>query len=395
MPEVKTELIADPVSPNTMHGWNLCRLTKHKGVLYATAEKYLPEDRRTEKWQDNHGLVFKKEPGRRWKQIAEIDDDRIYTGAVDPDGRFWWVAPRTFAFIILWKSGPDFDFSDSYRLYDGTCAYLGTGVDNEGNHLLMHAKETNHLIRFPNEMISVYYDKATDSWHRSSMVTPEGRYGYVGIILKGRKATALLKSTLFDPIAAPEPPHYNWRFLRLAKCEDLTKGEWVQQPFLLRKFGHTKMQDMIEGPDARMYLLYRHQGGDESYEATEQLPYPYYITRVEDDLSTTTVKLDFEPVAGKLYISSSGKWYVVGMQDEKLHLWRVDPGDDFKPVADMPLPGADEVLHDTGHTLRPERFGGESDGDTVHFVTIDPSRGSFGSPYAPVKLWHTWFNLPE
>ena len=46
------------------------------------------------------------------------------------------------------------------------------------------------------------------------------------------------------------------------------------------------------------------------------------------------------------------------------------------------------------HTLRPERFGGESDGDTVHLVSSDVKPPAFNTTVESFGLWHASFDLP-
>ncbi|GAG13214.1 unnamed protein product, partial [marine sediment metagenome] len=213
------------------------------------------------------------------------------------------------------------------------------------------------------------------------------------IVIRGRSAIALLQSTIFEPAVAPELFGYSWRLLRLARCDDLTKGEWVQQPWLMRKFGQTKLNDMIVAPDGGIYVAYHHRGGDESYEATEQLPKEYYIARIGEDLSVETFSPGFSPVSSRLFVDSAGRWYIMGRQDDALHMWRVDPKDNFKPTKHWDLPGTDN-LKAMLHTLRPERFGGEGDGDTVHLVTGDYRRIPFDDTVDRFGLWHASFELP-
>jgi len=393
--DVSVALVAEKVGSATMHGWNTGRLLKVDGSLYVVANKVRPPDADPDDWSHDRGLIFRRqaEGAAPWEQIAEIAP-RAYTCCVDPFGRFWTVSPRHFNYVTLWRSGPKMDLDHLTRCYDGTCAYLGTGVGADGNHLLLHAEDANHMIRLPNAMIGLFYDAATDSWHKSRMETPEGRYGYVGILLRGRRAIALLQSTLLDPAAEPEPPHYNWRFLRLARCDDLTKGEWVQRPWLIRKFGQTRPHDLIVAPDGAVYLAYHHRGGDDSYEATQERPYAYRIARIHDDLSVDTFDPGIDPAGSRLFIDGGGRWYAVGRTDGLLHLWRLDPDRGFQATDHWTLPGTEVLQGSILHTLRPERFGGEAGGDTVHLMTSEPDPGRFSSRAGELALWHARFDLP-
>lgn len=391
---VVIETVAEEVNPATFHGWNTGRLLKFQDHLYFIANKVRPPDADEDDWLCEHGLVFRRKAtgNDKWQQVAEIHP-RYYTGCVDHLGRLWMVSPKHFNSITLWRSGPNMDFKEIDRLYDGTCTYLGMGTDGE-NHLLMHAEDTNHLIRFPNAMIGVFYDKATDSWHPHRLVTPEGRYGYVGIVLKGRKVIALMQSTLFDKTAEPNWPYYNWRFLKVVKCNDLTKDKWVQKPLLMCAFGQTKMYDMMKGPNGNIYLAYQHRGGDDSYEATQARPTVLYITRVKDDLSMTTFEPGVEASAVQLLVNRRQQWFMVGRKDKLLHLWRLDAGQGFKAVDDWILPGS-EVLESRLHTLRPERFGGEDDGDIIHIAGAYPAQSGPCEPAPNMHIRHLRFELPQ
>ena len=76
-----------------------------------------------------------------------------------------------------------------------------------------------------------------------------------------------------------------------------------------------------------------------------------------------------------------------------LRLWKVDKKNRFKPISVWELPGTDRLHGYVIHTLRPERFGGESDGDTVHLMsTKDLNPANKKSTLA--ELWHAQFELP-
>ncbi len=392
MIDVRVEQVSEAVGSATMHGWHTSRLLKYDGALYFCANKVHPKNHTTGNWKLDRGQVFKKEPGGAWHEVADIDP-RIYTSCVDSMGRFWTMSPTSFSYCTLWRSLPNMDLDTLHRMYDGTCAYLAAGMSKEDNFLLLHAEDTCHTARFPNAVIAIFYDRQTDSWFPSRMVTPEGRFGYMGIIIRGRRAMALMQSTIFDPTAAPDEPHYNWRHLRVARCDDLTKGEWRQDILVSRPFGFTMPSDMIVAPDGEIYLAYFHRGGDDSHEATEARPYEFHIARIGMDSGSEIFKPGFEPARARLFVDSKGQWYVVGREDEKIHLWRLDPANGFKPIKQWELFGTDNLVA-VLHTLRPERFGGESDGDTVHLVSSDIRPPAFNTTVKSFGLWHASFELP-
>ena len=398
MIDVTVEQVAKEVSTSTLHGWNTGRLVKAGGALWFAANRPKPDDDDDSDWTVQRTQMYRRdlsEPDGKWELAADIHP-RTYTCCVDHLGRFWSISPKHFNYITLWRSEPNMDLDNLVRCYDGSCAYLGMGVDREtGSHLLIHAKDTNHMPRFPNAMICVFYDAPTDAWRVSRIEMPEGRFGYVGIIVRGRKAMALLKSTQLDPVVEPNEPHYNWRLLKLARCDDLMEGEWVVEPFLMRKFGNTKVCDMMERPDGRFLLAYRHRGGDESYEATQEMPITFRVSVVDDDLKATTYEPGIDVEGGRMFLGSDGRWYFVGRptDGEALRLWRLDEAGGYKPTAEWDLPGT-EILKGMLHTLRPDRFGGEDDGDTIHLATADQPGVAFGDWRDRFDIYHARFDLP-
>ena len=397
MIDVTVECVVDEIGAGTIHGWNTARLFKYDNVLYFAGNEIQTPENSGNVWRD-HGVIFRRDlsAGGSWEQMAVIDP-RVYTSCIDHLGRFWTVSPRHFNYVTLWRSEPGMDLDNWTRCYDGTCAYLGTGVDRQtGNHLLIHTEDTNQMPRFPNPMICVFYEAATDSWRKSRIEMPEGRFGYVGIIVRGRRAVILMQSTQLDPVVEPNEPHYNWRLLKLARCDDLMEGDWHAQPWLMRKFGQTKPSDMVEMPDGNILVAYKHRGGDESYEATQETPFTSYISRISPDLSVETFEPGIDVKSMRMFLGSDGRWYLVGRPTdaEMLHLWRLDAADGFKVTAEWDLPGTDKLKGGHLHTLRPDRVGGEGDGDTVHLATGDHPRIRFDDTVDRFGLWHASFQLP-
>jgi hypothetical protein len=58
------------------------------------------------------------------------------------------------------------------------------------------------------------------------------------------------------------------------------------------------------------------------------------------------------------------------------------------------LPRTEKLQGYVIHTLRPERFGGQSDGDTVHLVTASYTPDPADPAKQTAALWHCWFRLP-
>lgn len=388
------ELIRNPVNTCTIHGWNTGRLFRQDGTLYFAANVPRPSGNDDADWAQDRGLIFHRPEGAdRWEERAEIPP-RFYTGCVDGDGRCWIVDPQEFSRVKLWRTRAAMNFEKLDLMYQGTCAYLGAGVSPDNSFLFMHAEDTNHTVRFPNAMIGVYYDRPTDSYHLSRIETPQGRFGYVGIIQTGRKAIALLQLTQYDPEVEPNEPYYNWRMIKLVRCDDLIEGKWTEQPVLERAFGQTQMQDMMRGPDGMIYTSCKHRGGDESYEVTQELPFTNRIIRVAEDLSFETFFPDIDSDSTRLFFDSRGHMYAVGRNGGILHLWKLDIDDGMKVTSHWPLEGTEKMAGGIMHTLRPERFGGEGDGDTIHLATSNPDPGGFGSTVRELELWYTRFELP-
>ena len=225
------------------------------------------------------------------------------------------------------------------------------------------------------------------------METPEGRYGYVGAMVKGRAATLVMQSTIYDPEVSRDDFGYNWRLIRLARCEDLTSQDWVQEPFLITKYGDTILHDMIVAPDGYIYLSYQHRGGD-TFEESDAKPKLNYITRIHDDLSTDVFQPDLKGQGHRLYVDSRGQWYAVGRVEdvENLKLWRLDPDNGFNPVDEWELEGTGEL--NMAYALRPERSGGEGSRDTVHLMMVQREMDRNAEMFERLNVRHLSFPLP-
>jgi hypothetical protein len=384
------ELVAAGLSAGVIHGWHSNLLLKHKGVLYACATVDDPASKN--EWKRS-GLFFRREADGKWTQVGATPESP-YIWYAGRDGRFWMVAPSSYGDAQVFRMERPLDFGSFKELYNGTCSYEGASISPEGNFLILHAESQQMQAFVPNAMIGAFYDHQDGKWYKSRIVTPEGRYGYVGIILKGRKAIAVLNSAIQDRKANPNPPHYSWRHVRLARCDDLTKGEWTNKGFLMPEFGNTALNDLMVGPDGNIYLADSHNSGP-TYEAMSKEPTLHYITRIKEDLSTEVFATGINAGATRILVSRAGAWYVVGRPGAggNLHLWAVDPDNGFKPTKEWELPGTDVLQAYVIHTLRPARFGGETDGDTIHLMTAKYLPVEKDQP-AKAELWHASFRLP-
>ncbi|MHC4985913.1 MAG: hypothetical protein ACYTFO_07130, partial [Planctomycetota bacterium] len=138
-----------------------------------------------------------------------------------------------------------------------------------------------------------------------------------------------------------------------------------------------------------------HRGGDESYEAVQAMPITFRVSVFGDDLKATTFEPDLDVEGGRMFLGSDGQWYFVGrpVDGEALRLWRLDEANGYEPTAEWELPGT-EVLRGMLHTLRPDRFGGDDDGDIVHLATSDIPGVPFGDYRDRVGLVYARFDLP-
>jgi hypothetical protein len=396
---VRAEKVCDRISANTIHGWQSCRLVKFGGSLYASAGALRPGENAGDMQGSGKGLVFRRDPGGKWAPIAELKA-RVYSWCVAPDGTFWIVGPDSYNDCKTYRTAAPKDFANLEPVYQGTCTYHGAGVSPEGNFLLLHAENLRIESFVPNAVIAAFYDRKAGRWHQSKLETPEGRYGYEGILVRGGTALAVLNSAILDKAANPVPPHYSWRHIRLARCDDLAKGQWVNQPWLMPKYGNTVLQDLMRGPDGAAYLAYSHRGSDVSYEKAEKAPMLHYVARIGDDLKAEVFPTGIDAASTRLLVDGAKNWYLVGRPAPRknLRLWKLDSAAGFKPVKEYELPGTDVLEGYVIHTLRPERFGGEGDGDTVHLLSAKFAYQADGKTIdnsAPSELWHAAFDLPR
>jgi hypothetical protein len=395
---VKVERICDNVSVNTIQGWQSGRLLKIDGKLYATASMGRPDEKPGDMMgSDAKSLIFRREPDGRWKQMAAIDN-RSYTWSVSPGGTFWIVGPTSYYDTKTIRTRIPSDFNSFEQVYNhDASSYLGTGISPEGSFLLLHAESKQMEAFVPNAVISAFYDCSDNKWYQGRLETPEGRYGYEGILVRGKTALAVLNSSIHDPNANPNPPHYSWRFVRLARCDDLTKGQWISKLLWKPRYGDTVMHDFIRGPDGLAYLEYSHRSDPNSWQQMSKKPLLQYIARIHDDLQVDVFPIGIQPGCVRILIDSAKTWYLVGHPalSKTFHLWKLDDKAGFKPVKEYELPGTEIFDGYMIHTLRPERFGGQSDGDTVHLMTTRHIYASDKKKIDHAELWHACFDLPK
>jgi hypothetical protein len=388
----RVEKIADAVSATTIHGWNTCRLLRRGGVLFASAAVSNPNA--TEYW-DHAGAFFRQDDGR-WSEIAKLPFNP-YTMAVAPDGTFWVVAPPSYTDCRVLRSRTPGDLATLEEVHRGTCSYLGAAVGPEGNFLVLYAHSADSNAGTPNAVIAAFFDHATGTWHTSRIETPEGRYGYEGIVLRGKQAFAVLNSSLTDPDHSDaKGTRYSWRHVRLARCDDLTKGEWIQSGSLLPQDGKCALQDLIVGPDGDLYLSLSHVAAASHAELLAIESVPHRIARIHADLSVESFETGLQVGSSRLLVDPSGNFHLIGRWGAGgLRLWDLDRAQGFHAGESREITGSDPLEDYVVHTLCPERFGGEGGGDTVYLLGTRSPPDPPGKERADVELWLASFKWAD
>jgi hypothetical protein len=364
------------------------RLLMVGGTLYASAAGPNPNGNR---FWDHGGLFFRREASGKWVQIGTLPyNAKIICAA--PDGTIWAVAPESYEVLHIYRTRKPLDFTSFEEVHRGTNSYLGASVSPEGNFICLYAESGDMQYGHAQNTTVAFYEKATDKWYMSKIATPEGRYGYDGIILHGRKAVAVLNSALSDPEHVTNKPPYTWRHVRLARCEDLTQGEWKNVPWLMPEYGDTVLQDLIEAPDGAIYLAYANRT---AATAAEYKTAPYHnllIARIRSDLSAHVYTVDTQSGSNRLLIDSAGGWHVVGRKGTgNLHLWDLDPRNGFRASNEREIAHSEGLQGYVIHTLRPARFGGQADGDIIHLLDTENAKGDYQKE--DVAYWHVAFRL--
>ena len=373
LPEIvaTVEVVSDAVKARTIHGWHSSRLVMYDGALYAAATVADPDG--INDWQDR-GLLYRRDASGGWRVVGETPN-QPYHMCVGADGRFWVIAPARYHTAEVFRSRAAGNLGDLEMVYNGTCAYLGASVNADGDFLLLHARDGTSI---PNAVIAKFYDAATGVWHTSEFPTPEGRCGYEGIILRGQSALAIVNSSANPPPQdATAQESSPWRTVRLARCDDLTEGQWVTRAWLDPPYGSTGLADMYVDGDVT-YLTFSHRAAT-SLAAYGDTPGGNYIARIGRDLSVESFPFPVGVGGGRIVRDTAGGFAFVGRSGDEMHLWDMDVGDGFALSNERRLVGtAGKLTNYVIHTLRPQRFGGETDGDTIHLlgttVTDNPDR---------------------
>jgi hypothetical protein len=410
---VRTELVCPKVYPGTIHGWHSNRLLKFGGTLYACASLPNPTPDKT---FVQPGAFFRREADGTWKQVGTLPY-APYIMCAAPDGRFWVLGSTAFANVHVNRMKVPLDWNSLEEVHTGTNAYMGAGVGPEGNFLVVYTETQEQRAFHPNAVIAAFYDQSVGRWYLSRIATPEGRYGYEGVIVRGRRGFVVFNSTILDPEHAQGGKH-SWRHVRLARCEDLTQGLWLKEPrglkvnskglvgidvpsdlwlnigWLMPKEGRTGLQDLLVGPDGYAYLAYAHASAPSDAAMRALTVTPHYIARIHPDLAVDTHPTGLTAGSTRMVVDSRGGWHVIGRPGGgDLHIWDMTPEHGFQPRNERVLKGSDRLQAYVIHILRPELFGGEADGDTVHLLSTCSARDAGGKDAGYAQMWHASFNL--
>ena len=389
--QTHVEVIHPRVSATTIHGWNTSRLVKLDTSLYASAAKSNPEAKH---FWDHEGVFFRREADGTWSEAGTLPLNP-YTMCVASDGTFWVVAPSSYSEcrILRSKRVGELDSLEVVRV--GGCSYLGAGVSPEGNFLVLYAASPDSTAGVANAVVADFYDRSTGDWHTSTIATPEGRYGYEGILLRGRRALVVLQSSLTDPLHSDvRGTNYSWRHVRIAACDDLLGGTWKNEGWLVPQDGRTFLHDLVEGPDGNAYLSYCHASAASHEALLDLAETPHCIARIHDDLTVEVFETGLDVASTRILVDAGGAWHLIGRSGAGgLRLWDLDPDRGFKPTRECELEGTEWLADYVIHTLRPDRFGGDGDGDTVHLLGTPSPPDPPGKERADVELVHVWFRF--
>jgi hypothetical protein len=414
--EAHAELVCEKVHRSTIHGWHSNRLLRYGGTMYACAT--LPIAPGEKDW-DAKGVFLRREADGKWSQAGDFPH-QPYLMCAGPDGRFWVLGSTSFLNLHVYRMKNPLDFGSFEELYTGTNAYMGAGISPEGNLLVLHAENYVEKALSPNAVIAAFYDNRTNKWRLNRLDTPEGRNGYEGIILRGNRGLAVLNSTINDPAHAAGGT-YSWRHVRLARCEDLSEGleikpgkrepgaprpwsknqlsagKWTNVRWLMPADGRTALQDFVVAPDGYAYLSYAHVSAESDEAMKKMAETPHYVARIHEDLTTDIYPTGLKASATRLIIDDKGKWYILGRPAAggNLRLWAVSPERAFAPVKEYVINNTEKLEAYVIHLLCPARFGGESDGNTIHILSSRVPKDAVGKELDYAELWYAEFNLPN
>ncbi|GMW02812.1 MAG: hypothetical protein AMXMBFR84_39480 [Candidatus Hydrogenedentota bacterium] len=393
--EGKAELVAARVFSGTIHGWHSNRLLKIDGRLYACATIRNPNPEKPD-WPYSHpGAFYRREDNGTWNEVGTLPYPP-YMMLAGPDKRVWITGSTDYANVHINRTKEPVDFSSIEEVHTGTNAYMGAAISPEGNFLTLYAETAEMQYGKPNAIIAAFFDAADGTWHTSRMETPEGRYGYEGILLTGKRAIAVLNSALYDPDHSDgEGTKYSWRHVRLASCEDLTVGNWKNIGWLMPLDGRTALQDMIPDGNGGAYVSYAHASAASHEELLKTPGTPHYIAHIAPNLAVDSHETGLNPGLSRMLMAGDGRMFLIGRPVAgDLHLWQLDTST-FKALREWTVSNSANLEAYVVHALCPARFGGEDAGDTVHLLSVKYLKDESGQSTQEAELWHAYFELPE
>ncbi|MFA6134809.1 MAG: hypothetical protein WC869_12405 [Phycisphaerae bacterium] len=378
--------ISDSVKDGTIHGWHTSKLVRYGGALYAIATVADEKDP-----NKSRGILYRRDKDGSWVEARRLNYEP-YVLMVDPKGRFWILGRPTEELCEMYRSDPDADFAHWERMYVVRSTHPGAAISPEGNILFMWAHGRQGIS-------AAFYDAATDMWHTSSIggiPEIERRYGYEAIFLRGKSALVVMQSyNAFAPDGNSAQSPGSWRYVRLARCEDLTRGPWEQKALVENLWGVTYLFDAYQADDGKTYLSYYTRGG-KTKEEFEKGGHGYLAT-IGKGLDVDIKPVDYPSGKTKFLVDSAGRWTLMGIRNNEIHLWDLDVSSGLTLSNERRLADGDanNFAGYVIHTDRPQRFGGESDKENFYLLSTGQPETGAPKDRSKVPLWFLSFPIPK
>ncbi|MFA6134221.1 MAG: hypothetical protein WC869_09435 [Phycisphaerae bacterium] len=384
--------ISDGVKDGTIHGWHTSKLVRYGGALYAIATVVDPNDPNNP--NKNNGVLYRRDKDGTWSEACRLAF-QPYVLMVDPKGRFWILGRASEDTCEMYRSGPNADVSRWEQKYVVRSTHPGAAISPEGNILFMWAEAHGG----PQLVSTAFYDAASDTWYTRQIggIPPiENRYGYEAIFLRGKSVLLVMQS--YNAFAADGKSDGGagvWRYVRVARCEDLTKSQWEHKLIAGEPWGVTYLFDAYQADDGKTYLTYATKGG-QTKEDLDKGSHGYLAT-IGKGLDVDIKPVDYPSGKTKFLVDSAGRWHLMGIRNNELHLWDLDVSSGLALSNERRLANADanNFAGYVIHTDRPQRFGGESDKE--NFYLLGTGQPETGDPKdrSKVPLWFLSFPIPK
>lgn len=149
------------------------------------------------------------------------------------------------------------------------------------------------------------------------------------------------------------------------------------------------------GPDGFAYLSYAHASAPSDAAMRALTVTPHYIARIHPDLAVDIHPTGLTAGSTRIVADSRGGWHIIGRPGSggDLHIWDIPPERGFQPCNERVLRGTDKLQAYVIHTLCPERFGGQANGNTVHLLCTCLAKDAAGKDLGYAQMWHASFGL--